>query len=682
MNPLIFRKGVCDPHIHIFNGKAYLYATHDSPGWEDDFHMEDWQVWSSKNLIDWDLESVIHPEEFYCGALNQCWAVDAACKDGMYYLYYSTGDWGVGVAVSPNPQGPFTDPLGEALADYRSHPAGVPKWDPCVFQDDDGQSYLIVGTCKYEKPWDCYLIARLADDMIHLAEPLKRLEYIGNPWPEDKPSIHKYRGRYYLTHSSYYAVADQVCGPYYYMGNTGCNIDHGSFFTFHNQTYFASGGMDNPNRYLRASFLSPCHYKENGEIVTDQKMMEYGCGQYDAAWKQIEACWYFAASRECKKEECGSFLTELLAGEYLYFPDISNVEEDTEIEFLASCAEEAVIVVREDTLDGPVLGSCRIGKNKKVYSANLKCTRGKKSLYFVAGEEMRIQWFSLANGRKRYTLEPVFSTVGRGASIAFDPDGSNHQVLQNLELRGAGMEALADGGKGGAGTLTIPYYCTGADTQLSVYVNQELQGTVIFPVTPCSCLGKVPHIQKTDVMLKPGLNSIRLCSKEYQEGRLAIDHITVESQLSSCQVYAAANGILEPRGNGCWDGFPQRESDPSAFSGRIVKYLEKPGDEVCIRNVDGGNGGSYFLELHYCRGEEGISLYELFINGRKWNSIRMQYTGSFSTRFMETYCIRIELEKGDNTLSLRKSGQQDKGIFLDAFAVIPDRFPQYSINKL
>ena len=27
MNPIIFRQGVCDPHVHIFEGKAYLYAT-------------------------------------------------------------------------------------------------------------------------------------------------------------------------------------------------------------------------------------------------------------------------------------------------------------------------------------------------------------------------------------------------------------------------------------------------------------------------------------------------------------------------------------------------------------------------------------------------------------------------------------------------------------------------------
>ena len=82
MNPLIFRKGVCDPHIHIFEGKAYLYATHDSPGYTEGFHMEDWQVWASEDLIDWKLENTVRQEEFYCGGLNQCWAVDAAYKDG------------------------------------------------------------------------------------------------------------------------------------------------------------------------------------------------------------------------------------------------------------------------------------------------------------------------------------------------------------------------------------------------------------------------------------------------------------------------------------------------------------------------------------------------------------------------------------------------------------------------
>lgn len=670
MNPVILRKGVCDPHIHVFEGKAYLYATHDAPGYENDFHMEDWQIWSSVNLIDWQLESTVHPEDFYCGALNQCWAVDAAYKNGTYYLYFSTGDWGVGVGISSHPAGPFVDARGEALVDYREYPVGIPKWDPCVFVDDDGSAYLIVGTCKQEKPWDCYLIARLKDDMIHLAEPLRRLEYIGNPWPEDKASIHKYGGKYYLTHSSYYAVADQIYGPYRYAGNSGCNIDHGSFFSYRNQTYFASGGMDNPNRYLRASFLSPCHYRKNGEIVVDQKIMEYGCGQYDSTWKKIEAVCYFEASRECKKEdENGKFLTELRAGDCLHFPDIANIEENAEIQFMAAAKEKCMILIHEDSPDGPILGKCKIGNEKRLWNGQLECGAGKKSLYLEADSEVQIWWFSFPGKKKRHMIEPVFSLAGRGASLAYDPDGSNHQVLRNMELKGAAIEALADGGNGGNGMLSIPYCCTGADTWLNVYVNGEFQGRMDFPVTPSFWLGREPCIRKKEVVLAPGLNRIRICSEEYQTGRLAIDHILAESEPTACGVYAAAGGILEPRGNGCWDGFPQRETDTGAFSGRMVKYLEKPGDEIRIEDVACNTYGEYTLEIHYCRGGKGESAYQLLVNGEVNETLYFKPTGGFSVKAMKMHSLKIQLNRKQNTIQLRKTQRQDTGIFVDAFII-------------
>lgn len=669
MNPLIWRKGVCDPHMHVFEDKVYLYATHDAPGHTDGFYMEDWQIWSSEDLIDWRLESVVRPEDFYCGGLNQCWALDAASKEGKYYLYFSTGDWGVGVGVSDNPAGPFEDVLGEALADYRVYPVGVQKWDPCVFIDDDGSAYLIAGTSKNVEPWDCYLIAKLEDDMIHLAEPMRRLEYIGNPWPEDKASIHKYGGRYYLTHSSYYAVSDNVYGPYEYVGNTGCNIDHGSYFTYKNQTYFASGGMDNPNPFLRASFLAPCHYRENGEIVIDQKIMEYGCGQYDAVWERIDAAWYFAASRECKVE-CGdgSFAAALLQGEYLYFPNIANIEENAVLKICASGAENAVIIIREDSLDGKSLGQCSIGEEKGIYEVALQCSHGKKSLYFVVEGSAEISWFSFQSNKKRYTLEPMVSRVGRGASLTYDVDASNHQVLQNMELRGAGMEGLADGGAGGEGILKVPYYCTGSDVQLNVFVNGEPQGKLDFPVTGQRCLGKTPKVSKMKVQLSPGLNKIRVASEDgYQMGRLAIDHITVESKFSNCGVCAAANALVEPMGNGCWDGFPQRESDPHAFSGRMVKHLGKPGDSITFEKVDGGEGGIYVFDIHYCRGEAGGSVYEILVNDVNCGEVEFGETGGFSAEYMKSLKVEIMLETGEeNKICLRKTGEVDQGIYVDA----------------
>ncbi len=679
MNPLIFRKGVCDPHIHIFEGKAYLYATHDAPGYENGFHMDDWQIWSSENLIDWTLETVVHPEDFYCGALNQCWAVDAAYRDGHYYLYFSTGDWGVGVAVSDHPAGPFRDALGGPLADYRCHPQGVPKWDPCVFVDDDGEAYLIVGECRVAKPWDCYLIARLESDMIHLAEPLRRIEYYNNPCPEDKPSVHKYRGRYYLTHSSYVAVSDSVYGPYEHLGNMDCNIDHGSFFTYHNQTYFASGGMDNPDMYLRASFLTPCHYRENGEIVVDQKVMGYGCGQYDAVWDKIQTSWYFDASRECKKEkEKGEFVTGLLKGEYLFFPEISNVEENALLcvkgRAVKNGSQEtfARLIIHEDAVDGPVLGTVLVGSEDSIYEGRLCCSAGKKSLYFAAEEEMELENFRFESGKRRDVIQPVFSLAGRGASIKFDENASFHQVLQNMELKAAFMEGFVDGSAGGEGTICVPYFCTGADTRLAVYVNEECQGELYFPVTKEAALGKNPAVSRAQIRLKPGLNKIKIASdKGYQDGRLAVEHILVETKDSVSRVYAAADGALEPKGNGKWDGLPQREVVLGAYSGRMVKYLDDVGDELTFSAAIPGEGGKFSLKIHYCRGENGDSAFEILVNGQKQGQISMPSTGGFTVENMRKQEAVIDLESGENKVSFRKCGQKDEGVFVDAFEISP-----------
>ena len=42
-NPIIPRMGVCDPHMHVFDGRVWLYATHDANPGSPDFRMHDWQ---------------------------------------------------------------------------------------------------------------------------------------------------------------------------------------------------------------------------------------------------------------------------------------------------------------------------------------------------------------------------------------------------------------------------------------------------------------------------------------------------------------------------------------------------------------------------------------------------------------------------------------------------------------
>ena len=112
---IIPNQGICDPHVHVWGGKAYLYATHDRAPGSGGFRMDDWRIYSSDDLLNWTLESVFRPEDTFLGRCEECYAVDAAERNGKYYLYFSHQQKCTGVAVSDNPGGPFRDALGQPL---------------------------------------------------------------------------------------------------------------------------------------------------------------------------------------------------------------------------------------------------------------------------------------------------------------------------------------------------------------------------------------------------------------------------------------------------------------------------------------------------------------------------------------------------------------------------------------
>lgn len=66
-NPIVPNKGLNDPHVHIFNDTAYVYASHDKSIENKRFIMEDWWVWSSPDLVNWTYRNTLTPEETYIG---------------------------------------------------------------------------------------------------------------------------------------------------------------------------------------------------------------------------------------------------------------------------------------------------------------------------------------------------------------------------------------------------------------------------------------------------------------------------------------------------------------------------------------------------------------------------------------------------------------------------------------
>jgi arabinoxylan arabinofuranohydrolase len=397
-NPIIPMKGVCDPHIHIFNGKAYLYASHDDSIDNKSWFMSDWQIWSSDDLMNWKYESTIYPEDTYIGKSNECWAVDAAEHNGKFYYYFSNRNIDTGVAVSDNPCTNFRDALGKPLLSSELTPSL--QYDPTVFVDDDKTPYLIWGLPN----GNGYYISRLNDDMISLAEEPRRILIDGGAARDDKNFLHKKNGRYYLSWGSKYAISDNVYGPYSYIDNLAISQDHGSFFSWNGQDFYAFTIFD-PTKYYRSTGICYVYYSEDGKMHADPMVAEYGVGIYDSQWSKINAIWYMKSKNVSKAENVwGDFDVCINNRSELYYPNIQNTSGKTKLYFeLASVNDEVSYI---EIFDGEKqIGSCEIMKTSGYHHCGYEVFRcdvevpDKENINLTlkfkgnGGELMRLHWF-------------------------------------------------------------------------------------------------------------------------------------------------------------------------------------------------------------------------------------------------------------------------------------------------
>ena len=222
MNPILPNVGMADPHVHVFNGTFYLYTTHDWSPNNTGFRMDDWVVYSSVDLLTWVAGSVLLPQDTPAppAAWHECWATDAAASNGAFYFYLSIGTDQVAVMKGATPIGPWIDVLGRLMLNASLGASLRPPTtirDPCVFGDEDGAFYIIFGV--YE-----YYIARLAPDMVSLAEPPRHISVLNPTGPygnktDDKPFLHKQGGVYYLSWGCFYGMSASPYGPYAYSGS-------------------------------------------------------------------------------------------------------------------------------------------------------------------------------------------------------------------------------------------------------------------------------------------------------------------------------------------------------------------------------------------------------------------------------------------------------------------------------
>jgi beta-xylosidase len=278
-NPIITDVFTADPAAIVHNDTVYLYAGHDEA--PNNFHfyrMNEWLVFSSTNMVDWESHPVPLKVSDFEWAKADAWAAQVLEKDGKFY-WYVTVEHGtipgksIGVAVSDSPVGPFKDVLGKALITNDMTKETDISWDdidPTVFVDDDGQAYLFWGNTA------CYY-AKLKDNMVELDGDIKTIDL---PNFTEAPYIHKKGDWYYLSYAyqfpekTAYAMSKSLEGPWEYKGilnelagNT--NTNHQAILEYKGKDYFIyhTGGIQpNGGSFRRSVCIDELHYNEDGTL--------------------------------------------------------------------------------------------------------------------------------------------------------------------------------------------------------------------------------------------------------------------------------------------------------------------------------------------------------------------------------------------------------------------------------
>ena len=303
---------IADPSAHVFNGKIYVYPSHDIESGipendnGDHFDMRDFHVFSMDAIGGKVTDhGVAIDKKDIPWAGRQLWAPDVAFKNGTYYLYFPLKDktdiFRIGVATSLKPEGPFK---------AEAHPIkGSYSIDPAVFKNKDGAYYMYFGgiwggqlqryrnnkaiECGVQPvatdPALCAKVVKLSDDMLEFAEEPKDVVILGK---DGKPLnegdhdhrffeaswMHTYNGKYYFsystgdTHNICYAIGDNPYGPFTYQGViltpvVGWTSHHSivefkdKWYLFHHDSKLSGG-----KTHLRSVKVAELQYNPDGTI--------------------------------------------------------------------------------------------------------------------------------------------------------------------------------------------------------------------------------------------------------------------------------------------------------------------------------------------------------------------------------------------------------------------------------
>ena len=385
----------------VHNGTMYVYTGHDEDN-ADFFWMQEWRVYSTKDMVNWQDHGSPLALESFSWADDRAWASQTIERNGKFYWYICahsklSNGMAIGVAVSDSPTGPFRDAIGKPLFENGS-------WDhidPTVMIDDDGQAWLMWGNPQ------CYYL-KLNEDMISYSGELGKLDmteeafggpimskrekgkkykdsYVEGPWLMKRPAA-KGRSAYYLLYAAggvpehiSYSTAPHPTGPWTYAGEIMPLSDTKSFtnhcgvadFNGHSYFFYHTGKLPGGGGFGRSVAVEEFKYNADGSfptiLPTDEGVKPIAT--FDP-YRRVEAeTMAFSKGVKTEQQEMEGignglqvYVSDIHNGDYIKLQNVSfgNKVPRTFKARVASGLRGGQIEIRLDSIGGRLLGTLNV----------------------------------------------------------------------------------------------------------------------------------------------------------------------------------------------------------------------------------------------------------------------------------------------------------------------------------
>ena len=633
-NPLVTHIYTADPTARVFEGKLYIYPSHDIPEYDgktgiNNFFMEDYHVFSTTDLMNYtDHGVILHQEDvdWVDNDSNAMWAPDCIEKNGKYYFYFP-GNFKVGVAIADHPAGPFV-PVQSPIKDAN----GI---DPCPFIDDDGTPYLYFGGGENLK------VMRLQDDMFTPDMNPITVKKLPAKYKEGA-FVFKRNGIYYFTfpHSPdgseeiAYATGDSPLGPFNYQGvimdrwTDGCWTNHHSIVAYQEQWYLFYHHHDlTKDQTLRSMCADKLFFNDDGSIrkVTPTRR---GVG-IRKAYEKIQVDRYADASG-CKDERFqrdepnGLYVTGITRTGWLEYPDVDfETLKYRSVTARVSCATDGgTIELRANSRSGDLLGTVEVVNTggeqswQTITGAVESPASGLQNLFLVFtsngastnlynvnwarfNPEKTAQFNFLGDGQGSVVVDGTQSIHSDETSVLLDvvapavfdflANPAEGSLFDGWALNGESVEQVGTVKEGDVVTATFVNKIQGIDafSRIEAEFFDEQQGV---QSEPCQEGGQnIGYIENGDFIKFNGVN--------FGSGAVSVS-VRVASQTSGgtikvCLDEKSAEPIatLEVSSTGGWQNWKTVTSDVTGATGKHDLYIKFSG------------GGGYLLNLNWIQFE-------------------------------------------------------------------------------